>query len=136
MTKLSSVTLMVCSLQFNFAARPRTIVYFSRKTVIYKHAICFELQTAKLSATVSLCDMRSVYKQVVFKLNERKPGTLRSVEAACRPCSALQMALASFPGQNPIENEALSAEGCAGLHLADVGVGDMAGNRATTLMCE
>lgn len=62
MTKVSSRTLVVCSLQFNFAARFRTIVGFSRKTVIYKQAICFELQIAKLSATVSHCDMWSTSK--------------------------------------------------------------------------
>lgn len=62
MTKVSSVTLMVCSLQFNFAVRFRTIVGFSRKTGIYKHTICFELQIAKLSATVSHCDMWSTSK--------------------------------------------------------------------------
>lgn len=57
MTKVSSVTLMVCSLQFNSAVRFRTIVGFSRKTGIYKHVICFELQIAKLSATASHGDM-------------------------------------------------------------------------------
>jgi hypothetical protein len=88
MTKVSSMTLRVCSLQFNFATRFRTMVGFSRKTVIYKQAICFELQIAKLSAPVSHCDMWSP-KQAVFKFNERKPGALQSVEAACRPCSAL-----------------------------------------------
>lgn len=62
MTKVSSVTWRVWSLQFNFASRFRTIVGFSRKTVIYKQAICFELQIAKLSAAVSHCDMRSTGK--------------------------------------------------------------------------
>lgn len=53
---------MVCSLQFNFTARLRTIVGFLRTTVIYKHAICFELQIAKLSATARHCDMWSTSK--------------------------------------------------------------------------
>lgn len=57
MTKVSSVTLVVCSLQVNSAVRFRTIVGFSRKTGIYKHVICFELQIAKLSATASHGDM-------------------------------------------------------------------------------
>jgi hypothetical protein len=82
MTKISSVTLIV---QFNFVVRLRTIIGFSRKTVIYKCIICFELQTTKLSATVSHCDTQPASKRV-FKFNERKPWYAgKSVEAPAGP---------------------------------------------------
>lgn len=74
---------MTLVVQFNFAARFGTIVGFQERPLFINRRFV-------LSCRLLSCQLQSAFVTcAVFKFNERKPGVLQSVEAACRPCSAL-----------------------------------------------